>query len=71
MKEAMFGIVGLETMASLTYTELVDTGVLTPMQMAEKTSYYPAKILGLQDKEQFRRKDCGSRDFRSEQRIHN
>ena len=50
MKEAMFGIVGLETMASLTYTELVDTGVLTPMQMAEKTSYYPAKILGLQDK---------------------
>ena len=38
MKEAMFGIVGLETMASLTYTELVDTGVLTPMQMAEKTA---------------------------------
>ncbi len=50
MKEAMFGIVGLETMASLTYTELVDTGILTPMQMAEKTSYHPAKILGLQEK---------------------
>lgn len=50
MKEAMFGIVGLETMASLTYTELVDTGILTPMQMAEKTSYNPAKILGLEDK---------------------
>lgn len=50
MKEAAFGIVGLETMASLTYTELVDTGILTPMQMAEKTSYNPARILGLTDK---------------------
>lgn len=50
MKEAMFGIVGLETMACLTYTELVDTGILTPMQMAEKTSYNPARILGLEDK---------------------
>lgn len=50
MKRAAFGIVGLETMAALTYTELVDTGILTPMQMAEKTSYNPAKILGLADK---------------------
>ncbi len=50
MKNAMFGIVGLETMAALTYTELVDKGILTPMQMAEKTSYNPAKILGLDDK---------------------
>ena len=50
MKDASFGIVGLETMASLTYTELVLPGILTPMQMAEKTSYNPAKILGLQDK---------------------
>lgn len=50
MNQALFGIVGLETMASLTYTELVDTGILTPMQMAEKTSYNPAMILGLQDK---------------------
>ncbi len=50
MKEAAFGIVGLETMASITYTELVATGILTPMQMAEKTSYNPAKILGLADK---------------------
>ena len=72
MKEAMFGIVGLETMASLTYTELVDTGVLTPMQMAEKTSYYPAKDFRLAGQgSSFGRKDCGSRDFRSEQRIHN
>ena len=50
MKRAAFGIVGLETMAALTYTELVEPGILTPMQMAEKTSYNPAKILGLEDK---------------------
>lgn len=50
MKEAYFGIVGLETSASLTYTELVEKGILTPMQMAEKMSYNPARILGLSDK---------------------
>lgn len=50
MKDAAFGIVGLETMASLTYTSLVRTGVLTMMQMAEKTSYQPARILGLEDR---------------------
>jgi len=50
MKEAAFGIVGLETMAALTYTELVLPGIITPMQMAEKTSYNPAKILGLTEK---------------------
>ena len=50
MTKAAFGIVGLETMAALTYTELVEPGILTPMQMAEKTSYNPAKILGLCDK---------------------
>lgn len=50
MKKAAFGIVGLETSAALTYTELVDKGILTPMQMAEKMSYNPAKILGLADK---------------------
>lgn len=47
MKAAPFGIVGLETAAALTYTELVQTGVLTPMQMAEKMSYNPAKIVGI------------------------
>ena len=41
------GIVGLETAAALTMTELVDTGYLTIMQMAEKMSYNPARILGL------------------------
>lgn len=50
IKDAFFGIVGLETLASLTYTELVETGVLSPMQMAEKMSLNPARILGLNDK---------------------
>lgn len=50
MEQASFGIVGLETSACLTYTELVDKGVLTPMQMVEKMSYNPAQILGLSDK---------------------
>lgn len=50
MTKAAFGIVGLETMASLTYTELVEPGILTLMQMAEKTSYNPAQILGLTEK---------------------
>lgn len=50
MKLASFGIPGLETSAALTYTELVETGVLSPMQMAEKMSYNPAKILGLTEK---------------------
>lgn len=45
--EAPFGIVGSETAVALTITNLVDTGYLTPMQMAEKMSYNPAKILGL------------------------
>ena len=47
METAPFGIVGLETSVPLTITELVDPGVLTPMQMAEKMSYNPARILGL------------------------
>ncbi len=47
MKNAPFGIVGLETAAALTYSELVLKDILTPMQMAEKLSYNPAKIIGL------------------------
>lgn len=50
MAKAVFGIVGIETSATLTYTALVDKGILTPMQMAEKMSYNPAKVLGLEDK---------------------
>ena len=45
--KAPFGIVGLETAAALTYTHLVKPGLLTVMQMAEKMSYHPARILGL------------------------
>ena len=44
MKKAPFGIVGLETAACLTYSELVLGGYLTPMQMAEKMSYNPATV---------------------------
>jgi len=47
MEKAPFGIVGLETAVALTMTVLVDKGYLTPMQMAEKMSYNPAKILGI------------------------
>ena len=48
MKKAPFGIVGLETAACLTYSELVLGGYLTPMQMAERMSYNPAKIMKLE-----------------------
>ncbi|MDO4478639.1 MAG: dihydroorotase [Lachnospiraceae bacterium] len=45
IEKAPFGIVGIETSAALTYTALVKTGVLSLMQMAEKMSYNPAKVL--------------------------
>jgi dihydroorotase len=45
MRKAPFGIVGLETAACLTYSELVLGGYLTPLQMAEKMSYNPAKLI--------------------------
>lgn len=47
MKDSPFGIVGLETAYCLTVTELVNTGYLTPMQMVEKLSVNPAKILNI------------------------
>lgn len=47
MVDAPFGIVGLETAVSLTLTELVHKNIITPMQMAAKMSYNPAKILGV------------------------
>lgn len=47
MVEAPFGIVGLETAFSITYTELVRTGILSLRQMVEKMSLNPAKILGM------------------------
>ncbi len=45
--KAPFGIVGLETAAALTYTFLVEPGRLSMMQMAEKMSCNPARILGI------------------------
>lgn len=50
MEKAPFGIVGLETSVALTITELVNKGWITPMQMAEKMSYHPARILHLDRK---------------------
>ena len=44
---AAFGIIGLETAVPLVITELVKPGLLTPLQMAEKMSYNPARILRL------------------------
>ncbi len=44
-----FGIVGLETSASLTYTELVLSGLITPLTMAAYMSSNPARILGRSD----------------------
>ena len=47
MREAPFGIVGLETAVPLVITELVRPGHLSPLQMAEKMSGNPARILKL------------------------
>lgn len=47
MLKAAFGIVGLETAVPLAITQLVKKGVISPLQMAEKMSYNPAKILGI------------------------
>ena len=47
MAAAPFGIVGSETAVELTMTELVHKNVITPYQMAEKMSYNPARILGI------------------------
>ena len=46
--KSAFGIVGIETSAALTYTYLVRPGILTLMQMAEKMSLNPAKVLGIE-----------------------
>ena len=46
-EKAPFGIVGLETSFALSYTNLVDAKILTPMQLIEKMSTNPAKLLGI------------------------
>ncbi|MCL2376516.1 MAG: dihydroorotase [Defluviitaleaceae bacterium] len=45
--EAPNGIVGLEISLPLALTELVETGILTPMALINKMSTLPAKILGI------------------------
>ena len=47
IRTAPFGIVGSETAYALSLTNLVKTGDLTPMQLVEKMSYNPARVLGL------------------------
>jgi len=46
-ENAMNGIIGLETAVPLCITELVQTQILTPMQLIATLSTNPAKILGI------------------------
>lgn len=48
IKDAPFGIVGLETAYSLAVTELVEKGYLSHYQLCEKMSRNPANILGIE-----------------------
>lgn len=45
--KAPFGIVGLETALAVSITELVEEGWLTPMELIEKLTINPAKVLGI------------------------
>ena len=47
---APYGMIGLETAVGLTITELVEKGVLSWPQMAERMSAAPARIAGLNNK---------------------
>jgi dihydroorotase len=47
LEEAPFGIIGLETAIGLTYTFLVEKGIITLEDMIMKMSVYPRKILNL------------------------
>lgn len=48
IKDAPFGIVGLETAYALGVTELVNKGWLTHYQLCEKMSKNPARVLGIE-----------------------
>lgn len=50
LEKAPNGIVGLETALGLSITNLVETKYLTWLQLAEKTSLNPAKLLGIENK---------------------
>ena len=45
--EAPNGVIGLETSFAVSYTNLVKTGILTPMELITKMSTKPAEILGI------------------------
>ncbi len=47
---APFGMIGLETSFALAMTELVHKNILTLEQLADKMSYSPARIIGLEGK---------------------
>ncbi len=47
LDKAPFGIVGLETAIGLTYTNLVDKGIISFEEMINKMSVNPRKLLGL------------------------
>lgn len=47
LDKAPFGIIGLETAVGLTYTYLVEKGVISLEDMITKMSYNPRRILGL------------------------
>lgn len=47
---APFGISGLETAVPLVWDRLVNRGILTPVQLAQKMARNPAKILGLPER---------------------
>ncbi len=46
-EKAPFGLVGLETAVGLVWTELVHTGLLTPLQAVTCLTRNPARILGI------------------------
>ncbi|WP_105616662.1 dihydroorotase [Vallitalea okinawensis] len=48
MNEAAFGIIGLETALPLSITELVEQGYLSPVELIEKMSLNPSRVLGIQ-----------------------
>jgi dihydroorotase len=46
-EEAPNGVIGLETSFPVSYSELVKTGLLTPLELISKMSTKPAEILGV------------------------
>ena len=47
LQHSLNGIIGLETSFAISKKTLVDTGILSPMQLVEKMSARPAQILGI------------------------